>query len=66
MKRAVSGLVYLMLIAPLYQQLNPRGAIPVGCVCDADDSACRITNCSKVGSGTGTGSSGTSTFVGRK
>jgi len=62
MRRAILCLAWMMLMAPLPAGLSLRATIPVDCPCERSDVGCRITKCSGIGSGTGTGSTGTSSL----
>jgi hypothetical protein len=62
MRKVPLLLASIIVIMQLQQgQLSP-GWTRVECACEEGDFACRITNCKGIGSGTGTGSSGTSAF----
>src|SRR5262249_35053712 len=51
----------IMLASPMDK--HGVDVTPVACSCAPNDIPCRISNCSGIGSGTGTGNSGTNNIV---
>ena len=62
MRRAILCLAWMMLMAPLPAGFSPPATIALDCPCEPGDVGCKITKCSGIGSGTGTGSTGTSSL----